>query len=175
MKKFRFLLLDAGPIIKLFELDLWEKFIERCDVTIARTVVEEAGHTGKRDVFSYITFPFERAAEERRINIIDMDTSLVQRFHNMFDLQYKAIIDPGEKETLAFVCNSSENWLVCSADKAVFRVLGLLGRADQGISLEEVLQEIGLTQKLEPQYTKKFREKYTLMGQIDSVQDKGLR
>jgi hypothetical protein len=41
MKKFQFLLLDAGPIIKLFELGLWDKFIEKCDVTIPRTIVED--------------------------------------------------------------------------------------------------------------------------------------
>ena len=42
MKKFRFLLLDAGPIIKLFELAVWDEFISRCDVTVCRTVAEEA-------------------------------------------------------------------------------------------------------------------------------------
>lgn len=28
MKKFRFLLLDAGPIIKLFSLGIWDDFIK---------------------------------------------------------------------------------------------------------------------------------------------------
>ena len=38
MKKSPFLLLDAGPIIKLFELGIWEVFIGRCDVTFSKTV-----------------------------------------------------------------------------------------------------------------------------------------
>lgn len=42
MKKFSFLLLDTGPIIKLFELGIWDDFIKRCDVTISRTVAEQA-------------------------------------------------------------------------------------------------------------------------------------
>jgi len=50
----------------------------------------------------------------------------------------------------------------------------LLGKAEQGISLEELLQSIGLSQALEWQYTKKFREKYTRLGQIDFTQGKGL-
>ena len=37
MKKFKFLLLDAGPIIKLFELGIWDEFISRCDITVTRT------------------------------------------------------------------------------------------------------------------------------------------
>jgi hypothetical protein len=42
MKKFRFLLLDAGPIIKLFELGIWDRFIGKCEVTISRIVADEA-------------------------------------------------------------------------------------------------------------------------------------
>ena len=52
----------------------------------------------------------------------------------------------------------------------VFRVLGLLGRAEKGISLEEILIQIGLSRVLKKQYTKRFREKYTNLGQIDSIQ-----
>ncbi|MHC4476593.1 MAG: hypothetical protein ACYTEL_13165 [Planctomycetota bacterium] len=73
---------------------------------------------------------------------------------------------------MAFSCTSEDGWLICAADKAVFRVLGFLGKADRGISLEEVLQKIGLSQpNLEWEYTKKFREKYTNLGQVDAVQE----
>jgi hypothetical protein len=41
MKKFRFLLLDAGPIIKLFSLGIWEEFLKHCDVTISRIIAED--------------------------------------------------------------------------------------------------------------------------------------
>ena len=60
MKKYQFLLLDAGPIIKLFELGIWGVFIKRCDVTVSQTVADQAKwasqetvvvgrHTGLRD------------------------------------------------------------------------------------------------------------------------------
>jgi hypothetical protein len=52
--------------------------------------------------------------------------------------------------------------------------LGLLARTEQGISLEEVLIQIGLSRQLEWKYTKKFREKYMQMGKIDSAQNKGI-
>jgi len=87
---------------------------------------------------------------------------------------YKSIIHDGEKEALAFLCNNSEPYKLCTSDSGVFKVLGLLGKGEQGISLEEVLQQIGRLQKLEWQYTKKFRLKYTAMGQTDSIQNKGL-
>ena len=174
MKNFQFLLLDAGPIIKLFELGLWEKFIERCDVTIARTILEEAVHTGQRGSLGYIDFPFEKAAEQGRIKIIDMALPTIQSFLRDSTIGIKYAIDPGEAETLAFLADSSEDFILCTADGPVFRALGFLDKAEKGISLEEFLQKVGLTpsQKLEWRFSKKFREKYTQMGKIDSIQNK---
>jgi hypothetical protein len=173
MKEYQFLLLDAGPIIKLFELDLWDTFIEKCAVTISRTVADEAKWASgeledvRIDLASY--------EENGQIQIVDLDASVAKAFYDQFDRLLKAEIHGGEKETLAFLCNSSEDWLLCSGDAAVFRVLGLLGKGEQGISLEEVVQKIGLSKgHLDWEYTKRFRERYTSMGQADSIQGKGL-
>jgi len=113
--------------------------------------------------------------EQGRIKVLDVNASIVGTFHDKFDILYKAIVHDGEKETLAFLFDSPEYWLVCAADKAVFRVLGLLGRGERGISLEEILKAIGQSRRdLEREYTKKYREKWTCIGQRDSIQDKGL-
>ncbi len=171
MKKFQFLLLDAGPIIKLFELGIWDTFIKKCDVTISRIVVDEAKWASQE--FQDISIDLEHYEEQ--IKIIDVEFSVVKTFYDKFGPLYKAEVHPGEKETLAFLCKSSENWQVCSADHVVFRVLGLLNKADQGISLEEILLEIGLSQSnLEWEYTKRFRERWTQKGQVDFTQGQGL-
>jgi hypothetical protein len=172
MKRLQFLLLDTGPIIKLFELGIWDEFITKCDVTISRIVAEQAQYASQE--FEDICINLGSYERKNLIKIVEVELSEVKAFHEKFDLQYKVIIHPGEKETLAFLYNSSENWLVCAADGAVFRVLGFLSNAEQGISLEEVLEKIGLSRKLEWKYTKKFCEKYTRIGQIDSIQNKGL-
>ena len=164
-------MLDAGPIIKLFELNLWEQFIEMCDVAISRIVVDQAKYASQE--FEDICVDLE--PYEKQIRIFDSELSEVKTFYDKFNLRYKSDIHPGEKETLAFLCNSSENWLVCSADSAVFRVLGLMGRINQGISLEEILSKVGLSRNLEWKYTKKFREKWTHKGQLDFIQEQGLR
>ena len=176
MKKFQFLLLDAGPIIKLFELGIWDRFIEKCNVTVSRTVAEkEVVFAGKGDDKEYIDFGLASYEEKGLIKIIDVELSVVSAFYDKFNLWYKAYIDDGEKETLAFLFNSSEQGLVCSADHVVFRVLAILGKAEQGVSLEEILNKIGLSRELEWKYTKKFREHYTRMGQMDSIQSQGLQ
>ena len=171
MKKFQFLLLDAGPIIKLFSLGIWDDFIKCCNVRISRIIADDQAlytEDGKKHIDLN---PYE---EQELIKVIDVKPSVVKTFYDKFDLLYQADIHDGEKETLAFLYDSSENWLVCSSDGAVFRVLGLLQRGEQGISLEEILKKIGLSRELEPRYTKKFRERHTFMGQIDSIQNKGL-
>jgi hypothetical protein len=182
MKKLQFLLLDAGPIIKLFSLKIWDEFLKHCDVTTARVIAEDqALYT--EDGCQHINLkPYE---EQHLINILEVDMVAVRQFHDKFDLLYKADIHNGEKEMLAFLCQSSEKWLVCSGDRAVFRVIGLLGKGDQGISLEEILSQIGLSigikwDQVTPQnkaywpYTRSFREQWTRKGRTDFVQGQGL-
>ena len=175
MSKFRFLLLDAGPIIRLFRLGIWDTLIKRCEVTITRTVVEEAVHTGELGSHGYIKFPFEQAAEEGLITIVDMDLGSVRTFLKNTGVYEKYAIDPGEAETLAFMASSSENFRVCTADGPVFSALGFLGKAEKGTSLEELLQKVGLkpSSQLEWRFTKRFREKYTKLGKVDLIQGQG--
>ncbi len=181
MKKFPFLLLDAGPIIKIFSLNKWDEFIKHCDITISRTIAYgQALYT--EDGSKQINLkPYE---EKSLIKIIDVDSHIVAPFYDKFSPLYKSIIHEGEVETLAFLYDSKENWRICSADKAVFNVVGILGKASSGISLEEILRDIGLGpilgwKNITPRdkdwkYTKKFREMWTRKGQIDSVQGMGL-
>jgi len=173
MRRFQFLLLDAGPIIKLFELDLWDSLIEKCDVTISRIVANEAKYASQE--YEDISIDLEAYEEQGRIRILEVETSVVKTFYDKLDAVYKDIVHDGEKETLALLCDSPENWSVCAADKAVFRVLGLLGKAARGISLEEILTALGQSPStLEPQYTKKYRDTWTRIGQADFIQGQGL-
>jgi len=174
MKRFQFLLLDAGPIIKLFELGIWDKFIEKCDVTISRTIAEEeVVFASKEDEKEWI----DLSPYENLIKIVDVSPSKIAAFHSRFATQLSRIeIHPGELEILAFFCESSEPWQVCTSDGPVFQFLGMMGKSEQGISLEELLQKIGLSkQKLERWYTREFREQHTRKGRTDSIQGRGLQ
>ncbi len=65
--------------------------------------------------------------------------------------------------------------LISSGDAIVFKVLGNTGRGEQGISLEEILQRLGLSKPVDWQYTKEFREKYDKTGSTDRLQNRGWR
>jgi hypothetical protein len=174
MKKLQFLLLDAGPIIKLFELGIWKAFIERYEVTITRTVIEQCIYTNQSEGLEYIDFPFEQAAGKGLIKIVDVPPSEVKSFDDKFKITPKYLMHPGEDETLAYFLRTTDEYAVCAADKVVFIVLGLIGKGEQGISLEELLNAIGLGRSLEWRFTKKFREKYTAAGRMDAAQGQGL-
>jgi len=175
MKKFPLLLLDAGPIIKLFELGIWDKFLQACDVTVSRVVDNEAKWASRE--FEDVRIDLAPYEKKGLLRIFDCDVAAVWSFYSKLSRAYKDRIDAddGEVATLEFLLSSSEKWVLCSADGPVFRLMGFLGKSQQGISLEEILKQIGLLPRnLEWEFTKKFREKYSRTGQADYIQGKGL-
>lgn len=174
MKKFPFLLLDAGPVIKLFELRIWEAFIKTYDILIARSVVEQIIHKGEGGILDFIDYQFEEADRQGLLKIVDVEPSKVKTFLDKFSLSEKYAVDAGEDETLAYWYSQTNRPGVCSSDGAVFSILGYLGGGEYGISLEEALGEMGHSKSVEWKYTKKFRQKYTRKGQIDATQGQRL-
>ena len=55
----------------------------------------------------------------------------------------------------------------------MYRVLGNLGRGDQGISLEEALNQIGLGREIKWPFNKLFRDKFTRLGTEDLIRGRG--
>ncbi|MCL4552287.1 MAG: hypothetical protein M1305_01850 [Candidatus Marsarchaeota archaeon] len=170
MKKLKLLMLDANIVIMLHELGLWEKVIAVCDVHIAGTIVDDEAD-----------FYFDDQHNRRRIDLsndicggsitrFDVPLSQVSTFKAEFGPQYFAKLDPGEVESLAHLMCSTKAFTVCSADKIVFRVLGARHLTDRGISLEEILSQIGLARVLKHQYTKGFREHWSGEGFREGLQ-----
>lgn len=174
MPKLKLLILDACVVIYVHELGIWQQVIQQCDVHLSRIVAEnevlfqpddEGGYGDDIDLTTDIS--------SGAIQIFDVTPSQLSTFKNQFDQNYLAKLDDGEAESLAYLCRQQETFLIASADAIVFRVLGNLARGDQGISLEEILQQIGLGRTLKSQFTKEFRERWTREGQTDMIQGKG--
>lgn len=167
--KFRLLLLDANIVIYLHELELWGAFTEKCSVTLTRTVVEESqfweDSQGTRHFID-----LQPDIDGKRIQCEDVTLSTINDFKNKYGPVYLDRLDDGEVESLAFLTSNNDKWIISSADEIVFKVLGREGRSEQGISLEEILQKIGLSQSaLRPHFTKQFRDRITRKGQIDRI------
>lgn len=171
-KKFSLLLLDADIVISLFKLGIWDQVIERCDIHLAKTVEKEAhfyeDERGQRHDFS-----LEEYSRQGRITVYDMSISELKAFLDLFDTTYLDKLDPGETESLVFLISNSPECKLASADKIVYRILGNIDRSDQGISLEEILEQIGLGCELPYPLSRKYREKWTAKGFAEKMQGIG--
>jgi hypothetical protein len=172
MTKLRLLLLDANVVIELFRLGIWERVIERCEISLARTIVDEsyfyADDNGDRIDFDLS--PFEAS---QQIIVFDVTPSRARSLRDMFDSTFIEKLDAGEVEALCHLLDSSEPFSISSADAIVYRVLGNLNRGSQGISLEEILQRVGFGRALSYQFTKAFRDKWTARGFAERMQGQG--
>jgi hypothetical protein len=172
MSKSKLLILDANLVIRLHEYDLWSAVIDRYEIRLAKTVVDESMFyeiAGQRE---YIDLQGDIVAS--RITIFDVDLSDLRIFLSRFDRNYMEKLDAGELESLVYLDKSIEPLFLASGDAIVFKVLCQLNRTGQGISLEEVLQKAGLSKSNLPWSCQKaFREKCTKEGQQDSIQGRG--
>jgi len=167
----KLLLLDADVIIIAHELGVWDQLVQKCSISVTETIVKEAGYwednKGEQHVIDLESF-----VTKGQIDSIPVELSKVRKFRQRFGPVYLENMDPGESETLAFVDASDDTWRYCSGDAIVFKVLGCLARGDQGISLEEVLNQcgIGLPSRNDVAHlTKAYRENQTRIGQQDGI------
>ena len=175
MSRSNLLILDANVVIHLHESGVWTNFIAKYDVHLPQAVVDEAGFYDDRDEERhYIDLSGDIGSG--RVQVFEVELADVRTFSNKFDSVYVGKLDPGELEALAFLYHTSESYSISSGDAIVYRVLGCLNCGHQGISLEELLQQVGLQQSsVKWPYSKKFREQYTQVGAMDLIQGRGLK
>jgi hypothetical protein len=173
MPKLKLLILDANVVIFLFENGLWQQVLARCEIHLSRIVAEdEVRYYHGRDADKLIDLSDD--VTHGRVHLFDLAPSDLKQFVDQFDPLYLDRLDPGESESLAFLVLAKEEYLISSADAIVFKVLGNLNRGHQGISVEEVLQQIGQSRsKIPRQYSKQFKESYTKEGEQDSIRGRG--
>ncbi len=174
MKKFRLLLLDANIVIEISRLGLWAKVGERCEVHLSQVLIDEAQfYEDSNGTRQYIDLT--ELIDAQSITVFSRTPSEMQNFRDLFDVSYVEKLDPGETESLSYLLDQSEECLFCSADKIVFRVLGGLRRAEQGISLDEVLSKIGVGRPMLQEFTRAYRVEWTKRGFQEGLQGLGIK
>jgi len=168
------LLLDANVIIHLFKLHIWETVIARRDVCLGGTVVSEA-HFYKTDEGERIDFDFGTYVDAGQVRRFDVMVSEAQTFCAKFTPLFSDQIHPGELELLVRLSANPSEYHLCSSDAIVFRVLGALRIAERGISLEDVLSQIGLGRPLPYQFSREFRNRWTKKGFQEGLRGLGLK
>ena len=176
MPRLQLLLFDTGIVIELHRRGLWGQIVSKHDITLANIVAHDEAQYWEDDSGEKHYFDLNADIESNRVTCIEVTNEQMAVFFAKFSPVYLDKLDAGEAESLAILLSSGERWLISSADAIVYKVLGRLMISEQGISLEEILQQTGLTLKdLAWQFTRKFREKYTKQGEQDSITGMGRR
>lgn len=162
-KSIRLLLLDANVVLELHRLNLWSGVVERCEVLLARTVLDESKYF-ERDDGCQQQIDLGREIEAGQIRIVEVPLVTLTAFQRRFRSAFLERLDPGELESLAHLAEVDPGCSISSADKIVWRTLGALRIGEQGLSLEEILGRIGQSRRLDEPFTKRYREKWTKTG-----------
>lgn len=167
--KSKLILCDTCVIIEAFRLGIWDALINGYTIIVSQTVVEETMWY-LSDSGSRISINLKSYISNGKIQVIDPTSGDLGSFlsRHKFKPDYLERMDPGELSLLCFLDKTQDD-IICSGDEIVFRVLGKLRCSDKGISLEELLQNIGLTKKIRIQFTKKFRINCSSKGFEDSL------
>jgi hypothetical protein len=169
MLKSQLLLVDTNIIIYTHEIDIWPLLIKKCPIALTSAVQDESrfwvDHKG-----NHYSIDLNEDINNKKVVFLDVPLSSINILCKMFGPTYLDRMDIGETDSLAFLYeNKDKDVHICSSDSIVFKVLGSLGLREKGISLEELLNDIGLGRSLEWRFQKSFREKYTLMGEQEGI------
>lgn len=155
-KKPRLVLLDAGAVIHAHKCGAWSQLCQQYDVVIPAIVIGEAAffvdQDGRRvpidvgpDVTSGRVTKYAAPASDVALTLKRLPTQLVARIHD------------GEIEALTYLCvEGTADTAFVSADGGAIEATVVLGVSDVAMSLQQILQSIGLTKNLPKEHTEEF-------------------
>ncbi|MBU1398630.1 MAG: hypothetical protein ABIJ52_16755 [Pseudomonadota bacterium] len=170
-------LLDANIIIEAYHLGIWDKLIEKVEISVSSIVAHTEAlfydHKGKR-VPESINLNNLIAAGKIKEHTASYED--LAELYSLFDRVFIEGIHEGEAECLALIQQQRvKDTLFCSGDAAAIQALAMLGRSEDGISLEALLKKTGLKQSLRRQFTEKFFRENLRQGAQNRIMQTGLR
>lgn len=174
--KAKFFLLDAGPIIELHRLGLWQAVIERAEIAIPRVIAEHEAMFWVREDDSFMEIAALADGDAGKLQLLDCDQVELRETLYLFDRVVQQSVDPGELHalTLLRLWETEPIPRFCSADKMAIVCLCLLGFSDQAISLEGLVSEVGLSQRLDWKHSQQAVDQWVSEGRRRRVQGEGM-
>ena len=167
-------LLDANVIIEAHELGFWHRMVASFEVMVPAVV---ARHEAKYFVVGGQHNPIQLASliAQNKVKELQADLSELSGLMNQFDPLFSESIDPGEQEAFELMlAGRCPEHRFCSADARPLQALAMLDMSDRGISLEELLQKMGQSKRLDEHFTKAYLERQIREGQRRRIQGDGL-
>jgi len=172
----KFFLLDAGPIIELHRLGMWDKVIDKAEIVVPRVVAEREAEYWVREDNSRHSINVLADAESQRLTVLDCEETELRETFGLFDSAVQQSVDPGELHalTLLRLWQDDPTPSFCSADKMAIVCLCLLGFSDTAVSLEGLLARVGFTARLERRFSEQEMKRWVEDGRGRQAQGIGL-
>jgi len=178
----RLFLLDAVVVIELYKQRLWSPVTDLAEILVPGSVVRESvvwypDPDEDEPEYHETGHPIDLQTEgnQGRISIIDMERPDIDETRQLFDPATQEGLHIGELEALAYLHGLKQRGQslpeFCTADRLAFRGLCLLGMSQQAVSLEELLQRIGLGRELKPKFSQAKLDEWLKAGNRDFVLD----
>jgi hypothetical protein len=170
----KFYLLDAGPVIELHRLGLWQEVLKRATLVLPGTVAGEAdfypdseGAPRRIDLSSDI-----RAG---RVQVKEAEAAQVAQTAQLFDVTMQEAVHLGELEALTLLrLWEGDPPLFSTSDRHAVIGLCLLGFSHLAMSLEAMLAQIGLTQTLSSRFSELTFTDWREIGKMRRLRGEGL-
>ncbi len=173
----KFFLLDAGPIIELHRLGLWDKVLDRAEIVVPRVIAEVEAEYWVREDNSKRPINTLADCKAGRLTVLDCEQAELRRTLELFDRTAQQSVDGGELHALTLLrCWRDESVpAFCSADRMAIVCLCLLGFSEAALSFEGLLSAVGLTAQLERRFTEPEMTRWVEDGRRRYLQRSGLR
>jgi hypothetical protein len=170
------LILDAGPVIGLHELGVWNEFLARYQVVLPQSVLDDEALFHSADAASGMRQPIDLVGHVASgdLTVASADSgdllAVASRFSAAIELH------AGELEALALLTLHGEfaDHVFCSADGAAIEAACMVGLSDRCDSLEELLALAGLGRPVKWRFSKDFVERHKREGGSRAVTGYGL-
>lgn len=166
-KKSKQILVDAVVVIHAHECGYWNPLCNTYQIALPATIIENEVFyfdSSKGKIGLKPSIWIKQGTVTRIDATIAEYAMLADKLSNDFMLG----IDAGEKEALAILSSEKyKNYFFTTADKAAAKALGILGLGCRGISVEELLKNLGNPgnkTRLPIQYSKNWLQKCITEG-----------
>lgn len=162
----KLVLLDANVIIESFRLGIWDKLIEKVEIIIANTIIDQPCYYEEPDTGAKKYIDLMPYIRKRKIKIVDCDIQLIPVIEKRC---YRWLaLHSGELESIAVVLEQKEDYYLCTADNAAIQAMVLIDMKDRIISFERLLDKYGVPRpkkvKLRQHFTEDHLKKWLKEG-----------
>lgn len=152
----RLVILDANVIIDAFATNLWNSLINQYDVHVTSIVLRQEVYFYKNDAGQRISIDLGSDVASGKVKELTATIEDLAAIKEKVNPNLLDRIDDGEQEVLALLLTGRfDDYLFCTADTRAIKALASLDLGSFGVSLEELLENIGIKNRLpNPSYSK---------------------